>query len=61
MPDYRIYTMSGANRILGPPKIIECKTDQDAIEQAQKLIADLDIEIWQGARCVTRMRPPDAA
>ena len=37
MPEYRVFTMNG-NRIAGPADIIECETDQEAIEKARQMI-----------------------
>jgi len=53
MPEYRVFTMSG-HRIAGPADIIECETDQEAIEKARQMI-DKNGEVWLGARCVTRI------
>ena len=60
MPEYRVYTLTSGNTIRGAPAIIVCDTDQEAVEQARQSIDDHDIEVWQGARCVTRLRPTDA-
>lgn len=59
MPDYRLYLLEG-NLILGPPVIIACASDQEAIETAQKRLGARDVEVWKGARCVTRLKAPDA-
>jgi hypothetical protein len=58
MPDYRLYSMS-ANNIAGPPQIVQCASDQQAIAAAKGLLDRHDIEIWQGARVVTRLQPSD--
>jgi hypothetical protein len=57
MTEYRVYTLSNGNHIMAPPDIIACETDQEAIEQARRLIEGHDVEVWQGARCVIRMKP----
>jgi hypothetical protein len=59
MPEYRIYTLSAGNRIAGPPRLIDCDNDQAAIKEAKQLINGKYLEVWQGARCVTRLRPAD--
>ena len=47
MPEYRVFTMNG-NRIAGPADIIECETDQEAIEKARQMI---DKNVGELARC----------
>ena len=58
MPDYRIFVLdSGA--IKGPAKIISCRDDEAATEQARQLLdgADQSLEIWQSNRRVTILGP----
>jgi hypothetical protein len=59
MPEYRICTLSHASKIASPPTDIECASDEEAVTEAKKLLNGLDIEIWQGARVVTRLRSAD--
>lgn len=60
MPDYRFYNLkSNSNDIVGPPKILQFAGDQEAIAEAKKLLDGLDIEIWDGARVVIRLKPSD--
>jgi hypothetical protein len=59
VPAYRLYAIKDANRVASRPTVVECPTDADAIEKAKTLINGLDIEIWDGARAVTRLRPSD--
>jgi hypothetical protein len=61
MPEYRIYKLLRANEIAGPPIEVECASDQEAVAEAKKPINGIDLEIWQGARVITRLRPSDAA
>ena len=61
MPEYRIYKLLRANEIAGPPIEVECASDQEAVAEAKKLINGLGLEIWQGARVITRLRPSDVA
>ena len=59
--EYRIYTfVSGTNRVRGTPAILVCKNDTEAVEQAKRLLNGLDIEVWEGARRVTRIETPEA-
>ncbi len=56
MPDYRLYTLADGNHITAPPTVVDCKNDEDAVAQARQLIGANDVEVWVGARCVTRIR-----
>ena len=58
MQEYRIYTLLSGNKVAGPPTKIECSSDEEAISQAKKFLNGLDIEVWQGARLITRLRSP---
>jgi hypothetical protein len=51
----------GGSRILVPPSIITCADDQKAIQKAKRMKAKRmvdghDIELWDGARLVTRIK-----
>lgn len=59
MPDYRLYSMSSGNKAAGPPQIVQCASDQEAVAAGKGLLDRLDIEIWQGARVVARLKPSD--
>jgi hypothetical protein len=59
MPEYRAYHLKN-NHIVGPPNVIVADDDQQAIEQAKKLIDGHDIELWTGARFVIGLKPKDA-
>jgi hypothetical protein len=52
MPNYRFYT--GHQQI--DPLVIDFASDQEAIDKAKRLLSGLDIEVWQGARVVIRLR-----
>ena len=56
MPDYRVYSITRDNRIRSVPLLITHDSDQDAIQRAEEMLDDgHDIEVWQGARLVTRI------
>jgi hypothetical protein len=55
MLDYRIYTFTSDNHI-ADAAVINCETDQEAIEKARQLIEGRDIEVWQRARCLARIK-----
>ena len=59
MREYRVYSFSSDNHIKGVPAVVICETDNDAIAEAQKLLDGLDIEVWNGARLVTRLKSVD--
>jgi len=46
-------------RIAGrPPVIIECDSDKQAIEKARQMLDEQDIEVWDRARVVARLKAP---
>ncbi len=55
MPDYRIYFFKDG-ALAAPLKVIDFSSDKAAIEHAKQLIDSHDIEVWQGARPVSRLR-----
>jgi hypothetical protein len=57
--DYRIYKISPDNHIAGPPKVVECASDQEAVDIAKQKLNGLALEVWQGARTVIRLQPQD--
>lgn len=60
MPEYRIYRLLPTDKIAGPSTQLICASDQEVVIKAQKLLNDLDIEIWDGPRIVRRFRSEDA-
>ena len=56
MPEYRLYTLLNGDKIAGPATRVECSSDEEAISQAKKFISGLDIEVWQDARLIARLR-----
>jgi hypothetical protein len=60
VPEYRLYSLlKGTNQIKGVPTLVVCKNDIEATQEAKKILDGGDIEIWVGARCVTRINSPD--
>jgi hypothetical protein len=53
MPNYRFY----AGKLTAEPLVFEFASDQEAINKANKLADVRDIEVWEGARVVTTLRP----
>jgi len=56
MPHYRIYVVQQSGRISGQPIIIECDGDKEVIEKARKMLDGRDIEVWDRARVVARLK-----
>jgi hypothetical protein len=57
MAVYRIYTVRrGGKRILVPPAVITCADDKAAIQKSEDMVDGHDIELWDGARFVTRIK-----
>jgi hypothetical protein len=59
MPEYRIFQLDDADRIVRPSKAVTHENDQDAIVGARKTLDGATIEIWQGSRRVAIIRPND--
>ena len=57
MRDYRIYVVTKYNHFERvPPVIITCENDKEAIQKAQKLEEYHDIELWDGAGQIIRIK-----
>ena len=52
MPAYRIYSITRASHVSGPPAIVDCADDQEAAEIANLFIDGEDLEVWDGPRFV---------
>ena len=60
---YRVYYLDRGAHITRHPEVIECESDQQAIERARELFDGQDLEIWDGARLVeniSHVKPPPA-
>jgi hypothetical protein len=56
MADYRVYPVDKNNKFVAVAYIVTCDTDQEAIEKACPVVNGHDVELWQGARQVGRIR-----
>jgi hypothetical protein len=54
MIDYRIYRLDRDGHIAGPPKIISCATEQEAVERARQDVDGCAVELWAGSHFVRR-------
>lgn len=57
MPQYRLFRLDGANRIMGPGIEITVSDDDAATRKAIEIDHAQIIEIWCGPRYVTRVDP----
>ena len=56
MFEYRAYAIGPDGHIFRAEPMI-CKSDEEAITRARKLVAEHAIEIWSGDRFVVRLDP----
>lgn len=60
MPWYRRYPMSKDGHIAGPPTVIDCADDQQAVQAAERLADGHALEVWDSARFVVRIKSKTA-
>jgi hypothetical protein len=58
---YRLFSLDHSGRISSPPRIVACPDDKAVMEQAVQLLGDRCIEIWDEARLVIRLAPPETS
>jgi hypothetical protein len=58
MLDYRVYLLDDEGRVSQVPRMIRCATDEDATRRARQFQQRQAVEIWQGARLVIKIAPP---
>jgi hypothetical protein len=56
MNNYRVVPVDDAGK-LGRPRNFACANDQDAIVWAKQLVSETSVELWSGARFITRLEP----
>jgi hypothetical protein len=54
MQEYRAYALGSDGHFIGFEPIV-CANDDEATEQAKRLLDGHDIELWNGARMVIRL------
>jgi len=57
MPEYRIFRLDDAGKILGPSEAIQFENDQNAVRETRKTLSGATIEIWEGPRRIATIRP----
>jgi hypothetical protein len=55
MPEYRITYGLTAIRSRAPEEVA-CDDDQQAVQHAKQWLEGRDVEVWQGARLLTRLK-----
>lgn len=57
MLSYRAYPVSKNRQVAAVPSVvIVCEDEQDGLRQAQQLVDEFDIELWDGPRFVARLK-----
>lgn len=59
MPNYRVVTIDQAGK-LGRNRAFVCDNDHDATIWAKQLVDEAPVELWSGARFITRLEPQSA-
>jgi hypothetical protein len=58
VPSFQAYSISNNRKVADAPTVVVvCENDQDGLRQAQQLVSDNDIELWDGPRFVGRLKP----
>jgi hypothetical protein len=57
MPEYRVFRLDDAGKILGPSQAVRFESDQDAITETRKALNGATLEIWEGPRRIATLRP----
>jgi hypothetical protein len=60
MLSYRVYTLDAGGHVCGPPTVLECADDGQAIAEAKALSIGLRVEVWQGSRQVAVLPASDS-
>jgi hypothetical protein len=56
-----LYRSDGVTQHIISAKDLVAQDDLDALKEAEKLCETYAVEIWQGARCVARIKKGNAA
>ena len=58
LPSFRAYPVSKNRKVAAAPSVvIVCENEQDGLQQAQQLVNEDDIELWDGPRFIARLKP----
>jgi hypothetical protein len=61
MTQYRVYVFDVRGHIEGPPRMLECDNDSEAILRARELMGRQPIEIWLNATRIAHLEPENKA
>jgi hypothetical protein len=59
MRAYRVYVVTDDGDIAGPPHVIECADDQEAMGKAVQYTNGKAVELWDGAHLIVRFPSDD--
>jgi len=58
MPSFRAHPISKNHKVAATPSaIIICESERDGLQQAQPLVNEDDLELWDGPRFIARLKP----
>ena len=60
MPEYKLYRLDNTAHHIVCAKDLLARDDLDALGEAEKICNASAVEIWQGARCVGRVKKDNA-
>jgi len=52
MPSYRLYFLDAGAHVTGPPVIIECTDDDEAVKTARQYVDGQELELWRDSRLI---------
>jgi hypothetical protein len=59
MAIYRAYFLTVSDHINAAPALLDCASDEEAIQEAKQFLNGRGIELWEGARLVAQLRSND--
>ena len=58
VPSFRAYPISKNRKVATAPSVvIVCENEQDGLQQAQRLVNEGEIELWDEPRLIARLKP----
>ena len=63
MPTYRIYAVGRDGHFSGPPEVVDCGDNKEAVRKAMLIADGFSVEIWNQKRFIARLpaNPPKSA
>jgi len=56
---YRVYVFDVRGHIDALPRILDCASDGETIQQARQLVDGKTVEVWLGMTCTVRIEPEE--